>query len=141
MTTDWKSLCAELVEKVGFITWGSGTPEDLKELLNRARAALAESVGEWASMPAAINFMPEAQRRWYVLGWRAAIARWGNPAPPHDPWKEVLLDALVCNFLLEKEHENNPKKALNDLIAWEKQLATDPLINPAPLPEQEATND
>ena len=55
-----------------------------------------------------------------------------HPAPPHDPWKEVLLNALVCNFLLEKEHENDPKKALNDLIAWEKQLATDPLINPAP---------
>ena len=66
-----------------------------------------------------------------------AIARWGNPAPQHDPWKEVLLDALVCNFLLEKEHENDPKKALNDLIVWEKQLVTDPLINPAPQPPAE----
>lgn len=51
-----------------------------------------------------------------------------------NPWKDTLLDALVCNFLLNAENEDNPKKALNDLIAWEKQLATDPLINPAPQP-------
>lgn len=48
-----------------------------------------------------------------------------------NPWKDTLLDALVCNFLLNAENENDPRKALSDLIAWEKQLATDPLINPA----------
>ena len=97
MTDQFRALCAELVEKVGLITWGSGTPEDLKELLNRIRAALAKPVGEWASMPAAINSMPEAQRRWYVLGWRAAIARWGRPAaaPVPEPGEVAELVAWL----------------------------------------------
>ena len=31
-------------------------------------------------MPAAIRDMPEQQQRWYALGWRAALARYGTPA-------------------------------------------------------------
>jgi hypothetical protein len=30
-------------------------------------------------MPAAIRDMPEQQQRWYALGWRAALARYGTP--------------------------------------------------------------
>ena len=152
MTTDWKALCAEL------LAWAEKTSSHYykqADVLLRARAALAEPVGEGArelQWPASVaQGCHEA----------AAEAESGSPlqqllvaagdllergrrrtaalAPQHNPWKEILLDALVCNFLLEKEHENDPKKALNDLIAWEKQLATDPLINPAPLPEQEVS--
>lgn len=32
--TDFRALCAEVIEKVEF-TWGGGIPEDVKELLNR----------------------------------------------------------------------------------------------------------
>jgi hypothetical protein len=31
-------------------------------------------------MPAAIRDMPKQQQRWYALGWRDAIARYGTPA-------------------------------------------------------------
>lgn len=70
---------------------------------------------------------------------RSVLARWGNPESVPNPWKDTLLDALVCNFLLNAENEGDPKKALNDLIAWEKQLAVDPLINPPrqPIPVSE----
>lgn len=38
---DYRSLCAELVEKVEY-TWGRSAPDDVDELLTRARAALAQ---------------------------------------------------------------------------------------------------
>jgi hypothetical protein len=63
---------------------------------------------------------------------RAALA---EPQPPADdevvnPWKDAVIDALICNCILKEEHELNPRKALNDLISWEFELARDPLINP-----------
>jgi hypothetical protein len=39
--TDYKKLCTELVEKINY-TWGRGIPADVRELLERARDALAE---------------------------------------------------------------------------------------------------
>ena len=47
-----------------------------------------------------------------------------------NPWKDVLIDALICAFLLNKENQSDPRQALHDLISWEVQLARDPLINP-----------
>jgi hypothetical protein len=38
--TDWRALCVELVEKIDY-TWGD-IPEDVHELLDRARTALAQ---------------------------------------------------------------------------------------------------
>ena len=46
-----------------------------------------------------------------------------------NPWKGILIDSLVVCHILTAEHENNPKKALNDLIAWENQTALDPLVS------------
>jgi hypothetical protein len=42
--TDFRALCAELVEKIDY-TWGD-IPEDVYELLDRARTALAQLVPE-----------------------------------------------------------------------------------------------
>ena len=57
-------------------------------------------------------------------------------------WRSVIDDALVCRFLLNKENENDPKKALNDIINWEVQVSKDPrvssdaLFTPIPLSER-----
>ena len=111
MTTDWKSLCAELVEKVGFITWGSGTPEDLKELLNRARAALADgpAVPEGRE-PASVTGQPTRRQLMMLademgmasigdaaLYARAVLTRWGNPAPQPVPVSERLPEPEDCD--------------------------------------------
>jgi hypothetical protein len=47
-----------------------------------------------------------------------------------NPWKAELIDALVCSHILQEEHYSNPRKALNDLIAWDIQVATDPRTGP-----------
>lgn len=46
-----------------------------------------------------------------------------------NPWRAVIDDALVCRFLLNKENENDPKKALNDIINWEVQVSKDPRVS------------
>jgi hypothetical protein len=39
-----------------------------------------------------------------------------------DGWKAVILDELLeANIYKGAEHENNPRKALNDLIWWNNQ--------------------
>lgn len=59
---------------------------------------------------------------------------------PHDPdepcvrcerdaWKTAVLDAAVVNWTYTKEHETNPRKAVNDLLAWESQVALDPAVS------------
>jgi hypothetical protein len=52
------------------------------------------------------------------------------PEEAANPWKDALIDALVCAFLLNEENQSDPRRALHDLISWEVQLARDPLINP-----------
>jgi len=44
-------------------------------------------------------------------------------------WKDVVMDKLVCCCIDTKEHETNPEKAVNDLLAWEIALALDPLVS------------
>lgn len=46
-----------------------------------------------------------------------------------NPWKRVLMDALVVSHIYRKEHEDNPVVALNDLISWEQVVALDPAVS------------
>jgi hypothetical protein len=84
MNTDCRALCAELVEKLDALNCSYNIPSQ-SALVERARAALAKPepvapTDEELPMPAAIRDMPEQQQRWYALGWRAALARYGTPA-------------------------------------------------------------
>lgn len=70
---DYHALCAELVEKVEY-TWGSNAPDDVGELLTRARAALAQPEPVWEPTP-----MPgDAELR-------AALLAGINSFPPQHP--------------------------------------------------------
>lgn len=44
-------------------------------------------------------------------------------------FKDVVLDKLVTCHIYRKEHDDNPVKAVNDLIAWEVDVALDPLVS------------
>lgn len=44
-------------------------------------------------------------------------------------WKEEVIDALIVNFIYTKEHENDPLKALTDLVEWEQKLSLDPKVS------------
>jgi len=45
------------------------------------------------------------------------------------PWKAVIIEALVVDWLLLPEHETDPKRALMDLVTWEIHCALDPAIS------------
>lgn len=64
----------------------------------------------------------------------AAVAASPSSTPPtsaRNEWREAVIDALVVNFIYAKEHDDNPRKALNDLLAWEQTVALDPKVSSA----------
>jgi hypothetical protein len=48
-----------------------------------------------------------------------------------NPWKMALMDGLVITHTLCKEHETDPRKAVNDLISWHVTDALDPQLSSA----------
>ena len=64
---------------------------------------------------------------------RAILARFARPAVEPDvvsnPWRDVIDDALVNRFLLTEETESDPRKALDEIIAWEIDVSRDPRVS------------
>jgi hypothetical protein len=53
-----------------------------------------------------------------------------TPSTPNDlTWKNTILDELVCCHIYTSEHEDNPRKALQDAINWNIQAALDPQVS------------
>lgn len=46
-----------------------------------------------------------------------------------EKWKEAVIDACVVSWVLKKEHEHNPKLAVNDLCTWCYSVALDPKVS------------
>lgn len=46
-----------------------------------------------------------------------------------NPWKRAIIDAAVVNWTLTKEHETDPRSAVNALLTMCAQMALDPLIS------------
>jgi hypothetical protein len=49
--------------------------------------------------------------------------------PVENGWKAAIIDELVTCHLYQREHENNPSKALQDCIQWNVDVALDPLVS------------
>jgi hypothetical protein len=46
-------------------------------------------------------------------------------------WRDAIIDATVVDWIFTKEHETNPRKAVNDLLCWQQQLALNPAVSEA----------
>lgn len=44
-------------------------------------------------------------------------------------WKHIIIEKLVVCGILRKEHETNPRLAVEDLLAWEVCVALDPVVS------------
>ena len=73
-----------------------------------------------------------AQKEMSVTGWD----RWANVVTDllaelerTSKWKDAIIDACVVSWVLKKEHENNPKLAVNDLCVWCHSVALDPKVS------------
>ena len=47
------------------------------------------------------------------------------------PWKSAVIDQLVIAHILTAEHESDPLKALQDLLAYHTEIAVDPRVSGA----------
>jgi hypothetical protein len=108
MTDVFRSLCAELYQCLEYIDRTHDVPIPVP-LLDRARTELTRHK-QVSPAPADIAAAIESEQL--------------------NPWKAELIDALVCSHILQEEHYSNPRKALNDLIALDVQVATDPRTGP-----------
>jgi hypothetical protein len=133
MTDVFRSLCAELLAAFDSVEDIACHPL-LAGLLLRARTELAKP--EPPTLDCDELEVPAYHRgdaffvykEGYAAGWGAGIAA-AIESEQLNPWKAELIDALVCSHILQKEHYSNPRKALNDLIAWDVQVATDPRVS------------
>ena len=46
-----------------------------------------------------------------------------------DPWRAAIDDALIVNHLSPTKDHEAPREALHRLLAWEAQVALDPLVS------------
>lgn len=44
-------------------------------------------------------------------------------------WREAVLNELIAAHIYSKEHETNPRKAVQDAIIWNCQVALDPAVS------------
>ena len=47
------------------------------------------------------------------------------------PWKSAVIDQLVIAHILTAEHESDPLKAIQDLLAYHTDIAVDPRVSGA----------
>ena len=89
--TDFRALCAELVDDLEWCDWPYKLKETIRADIDRARAALADE----PAVPTVMEIVEladeiEAAGLGQVDLVRAALARWGNPAPQPVPVSERL---------------------------------------------------
>ena len=85
MTTDFRALCAELLQPLAEYD-GANPYHEHRALITRARAALAQPEGEGVTDEELRHVLLDcgyhpANRHLIALA-RAVLARWGHPTPP-----------------------------------------------------------
>ena len=45
------------------------------------------------------------------------------------PWQDAVIDGLVVAHVYRKEHDTDPRLALQDLISWHVRVALDPTVS------------
>ena len=66
-------------------------------------------------------------RAMYRADARAALAAINLPALT--AWREAVIDELMSCHIYRREHEENPRKAIHEIIGWNIRLALDPAVS------------
>lgn len=45
------------------------------------------------------------------------------------PWKEAVISELVVSHIYQAKHDTDPRKAIQDAISWNTDIALDPLVS------------
>jgi hypothetical protein len=44
-------------------------------------------------------------------------------------WQNTIIDELMCCHIYQQHHDADPRKALQDIISWNVQVALDPQVS------------
>jgi len=69
----------------------------------------------------------EADMRTYAL--QAADKREAEVRTEAMRWREAIINELVIAHIYSKEHDDNPRKAIQDAISWNCAVALDPAVS------------
>lgn len=84
---------------------------------------------------------PHFDKGWYQRDKpeRNGIPLYAHPAPPSDEaraqvaklnqWRECVIDQLIVGCIYCGDHDDDPRKAISDLISWEVTIALDPSVS------------
>ena len=99
-----------------------------KGLLEALKAAQAYVCGPTAWTQEQEDTLVEAMSK-AIARAEASLA---EPQPDADgPWKLAVIDQLVIAHILTAEHESDPLKAIQDLLAYHTEIAVDPRVSGA----------
>lgn len=60
----------------------------------------------------------------------AGVSTGGDAVVNHNcAWKDAIIDAAVVDWIYTKEHDSDPRKAVNDLLCWQQKIALDPAVS------------
>lgn len=96
------------------------------------RKALREIIEIYAGMD---GFIPETAPEGYqqrIIKQMFDIANAAISTKPDqvsDEWKQAVIDKLIACCIFSKDHEQDARKAVNDLISYEVLLALDPQVS------------
>jgi hypothetical protein len=89
----------------------------------------------YTAHPCSYTFGKDAELIRYNAKWEGfqagAAMPQGEAVAQANEWKDVVIDALVCEWALKAEHETNPRLALADLLNSNATMALDPEISEA----------
>ena len=76
----------------------------------------------------------EADGKWFqsqheLRTWVETRARELQQAQSRNEWKDAVIDELITAHVYQKEHDTDPRKAIQDAITWNCQVALDPAVS------------
>jgi hypothetical protein len=133
MTDVFRSLCIDLVRIADAMDGGKSS------VANQGQAL--DGFSAWANFRGLADVARKELARHEQASSTSADIAAAIESEQLNPWKAELIDALVCSHILQKEHYSSPRKALNDLIAWDIQVATDPRVSSTALQKPKLFNE
>lgn len=83
--------------------------------------AIESALRSWATMDS--GPFPD-----YCLEWADRLAAY-RATQVGEEWRDAVLDEVVACGIYTNEHDTNPRKAIQDAITWNCQVALDPAVS------------
>ena len=125
-------------EAIEFVVWPAGSASGKWSAYSTWDGSLwferfdSEDEARAVCMKKLVRVMPDHPVSRAVAAIARAEAALAEPQPDADgPWKNAVIEQLVVAHILTAEHESDPLKAIQDLLAYHADIAVDPRVSGA----------